>query len=141
MAPLVWWRRRGDNWMRLDQQRGERGGHLWRGNRWGTWEEGAGRGRKGLCSKRRTRQPDSAGATRAAIPASPPPITITFFKNVLFRQTRETRFGDEYKFFRFGEAHTLTEYSEVESLNAREQSAVGMREEPESRAAFRLDEG
>jgi len=64
---------------------------------------------RGRCSKRRTRQPDSASATPAASPASPPPITITFFKNVLFRQAREARFTMNTKFFRLGQTHALAE--------------------------------
>src|SRR5258708_20123301 len=47
--------------------------------------------RNGRCSNRRTRQPASASATPADSPPSPPPITITFCKDVLFRVAPKSR--------------------------------------------------
>src|SRR5260370_23843995 len=52
-----------------------------------------------------TRQPVSASATPAASPASPPPITITLFKDILFRVAAEARLGDEHHFFCFGKTN------------------------------------
>src|SRR6267378_8602882 len=86
------------------------------------------------------RQPDSASATPAARPASPPPITITFFKNVLFRQARKARFSNEYEFFGFGETHALAEHGVIQLFDTGEQGAVGVHKKPQSRAAFGFDE-
>src|SRR5713101_2899156 len=47
------------------------------------------------------------GRCPAASPASPPPITITLFKDILFRVAAEARLGDEHHLFRSGEPHTL----------------------------------
>src|SRR2546429_7883077 len=81
------------------------------------------------------------GATPAASPASPPPITITFFKDVLFRVVAETGLGHEYHFFRFGEADFFAKDGEAERFDTAEQPAVGMHQEPESATAVRLNQG
>src|SRR6266852_7539320 len=96
--------------------------------------------RKGRCSKRRTRQPDSASATPAASPASPPPITITLFKDILFRVAAEARLGDQHHFFRFGKTNALAEHGEVQQLNAAEERAVSMHQQPQCAAAIGVDE-
>src|SRR5258708_1197288 len=95
----------------------------------GNTEEFARPPRKGRCSNRRTRQPDSASATPAASPASPPPITITLFKDILFRVAAEARLGDEHHFFRFGKPHTIAENGKIQRLDATQQRAVGMNQE------------
>src|SRR5258708_6238392 len=95
---------------------------------------------KGRCSNRRPRQPDSASATPAASPASPPPITITLFKDILFRMAAEARLGDEHHFFGFGKPHTLAEDAKSDRLDATQQRAVRMNEQPQRAAAVRIDE-
>src|SRR5260370_41916165 len=118
-------------------------GTCWKLRRCSRWGKTEGVGRpagKGRCSNRRTRQPDSASATPAASPASPPPITITFFKNILFRYAPETRLGDEYEFFRARETHAFTEDGKIQLFDAGEQGAISMHEEPQSRAAFLINE-
>src|SRR5216684_5847105 len=86
------------------------------------------------------RQPDSASAMPAASPASPPPITITLFKDILFRVAAEARLGNEQHFFRFGKPHTLAEDSKVQRLDACEQGAVSMNQQPQGAAAVCIDE-
>src|SRR6202040_4123477 len=87
--------------------------------------------RRGRFPKRPPPQRDSASATPAASPASPPPITITLFKNILFRVTPETRLGDEHHFFSFRKPHALAEDREIERLDASEQRAVGVYKKPQ----------
>src|SRR5262249_58600421 len=60
-----------------------------------------------------------------------PPITITFFKNVLFRVVAETGLGHEYHFFGFQETDFFAEHSKVKRFDAAEQRIVGMNEEPQ----------
>src|SRR5216684_6735844 len=76
----------------------------------------------------------------AASPASPPPITITLFKDILFCVAAEARLGDEHHLFRFSKPHTLAEYGEVQRLEAAEKRAVGMNQQPQCAAAVGIDE-
>src|SRR5580658_10525048 len=96
--------------------------------------------RNGRCSKSRTRQPASASATLAASPASPPPITITLFKNILFREAAEARLCDEQHLFRFRETHPFAENGEIEGLNAGQQGAVCMHQQTEGATTLRIDQ-
>src|SRR5260370_42349381 len=53
---------------------------------------------------------------------------------------RETRVCDEYQLFSARQAHAFTENGEVQVFNAGEQGAISMHEQPQSRAAFLIDE-
>src|SRR5260370_7731518 len=86
------------------------------------------------------RQPEKASAAPAASPASPPSITITFFKDILFRMAAEARLGDEHHFFRFGKTNALPENGEVQQRDEAEQRAVSMNHQPQRAAAVSTDE-
>jgi len=44
----------------------------------------------------------------------PPPITITLFKDILFRVAAEARLGDEHHFLCFGKTNALAEHGEIQ---------------------------
>src|SRR5438552_961704 len=62
------------------------------------------------------------------------------FKDILFRVSAEARLGDEHHFLRLGKPHALTEDGKVHRLDATEQRAVSMDEQPQCAAAIGIDE-
>src|SRR5258708_227151 len=104
-------------------------------------------GRGGNCQKGRRRArrrkwrghrgKDTAPTDR---PASPPPITITLFKDILFHVAAEARLGNEHHFFGFGKTNAFAEDGEVQQLDAAEEGAISMNEKPKSAAAVGINE-
>src|SRR5689334_6683369 len=86
------------------------------------------------------RQPASASATPAANPASPPPITITFFEDIFPCMPPEACTGDEEHFFRLAQADPFVENREIERLDAPEERVVGVDEQPQRAAAVGVDQ-
>src|SRR5712672_1002764 len=76
----------------------------------------------------------------AASPASPPPITITLFKDILFRVAAEARLGDKHHFFRFGKTNALAEDGKIQKFDSAKQSTVRMHQQPQRAAAVGIDE-
>src|SRR6266852_1045799 len=96
--------------------------------------------RKGRCSNSRTRSPASASATPAASPASPPPITITFFEDIIPGVPPEFCAGDEDHFIRFAEPDTFAKHREVQRFDAGQQRVVSMHQKPQGAAAVGIDQ-
>src|SRR5258708_35582155 len=81
------------------------------------------------------RRPASASATPAASPASPPPITITFFEDIIPSVPPKFCAGDEDHFIRFAEPDAFAKNREIQRFDAGQQRVISMHQKPERSAA------